>query len=164
MKQTHKHAEVIKAWADGAKIQYRDGGAWEDVDDDVICWDVECEYRISPEKAYPETAMTDDELITSYCQSDEGASVTGYRGVANAALRHAIDSEQVVMPDCYQMMLSGEAYEKGRNDVYEESKRQRAARDLAIAEAVRDACINARYTIPGPDSVALADIIAGVRP
>jgi hypothetical protein len=43
----HKHAELIKAWADGAEIQFKDKiGYWHD----VICpkWDEE-EYRIKPE-------------------------------------------------------------------------------------------------------------------
>ena len=49
-KKPHKHAELIKAWADGAEIEYRDGqknpwrsmpvhGDWEDF----------FEYRIKPE-------------------------------------------------------------------------------------------------------------------
>lgn len=30
MKQPHKHAEVIKAWADGAEIQWFEDYAWHD--------------------------------------------------------------------------------------------------------------------------------------
>lgn len=48
-KKPHVHAECIKAWADGAIIQfqYRDG-SW------AACtvnptWDPECRYRIKPE-------------------------------------------------------------------------------------------------------------------
>lgn len=36
-------------------------------------------------------------------------------------------------------------------------------RELAIAEAVRDACIGARYTIPGEEGIDLAAIIATVK-
>lgn len=48
----HKHAEVIKAWADGAKIQYRNeisNPYWTDM---PICspnWHENVEYRIKPE-------------------------------------------------------------------------------------------------------------------
>lgn len=50
----HKHADLIKAWADGAEIEERhksggwydfDGGFWSDSD--------EFEYRIKPEKKKP---------------------------------------------------------------------------------------------------------------
>jgi len=50
MKTPHKHAEMIKAWADGAKIQFRfnEHIPWQD----ARClgwWDKDCEYRIKPE-------------------------------------------------------------------------------------------------------------------
>ena len=38
-----------------------------------------------------------------------------------------------------------------------------ADRDLAIAEAVRAACLNARFTITGDDGINLRSIIAGVK-
>lgn len=44
----HKHAELIKAWADGAKIQgMYGGGTWRDVD--TPGWQVHRQYRIKPE-------------------------------------------------------------------------------------------------------------------
>ena len=42
----HKHAEVIKAWADGAEIQIKDFGRWFRVDDPT--WNENREYRIKP--------------------------------------------------------------------------------------------------------------------
>jgi hypothetical protein len=49
MKTPHKHAELIKAWADGAEIQYHKGHEWCDVVDNTPYW-YECnEYRIKPE-------------------------------------------------------------------------------------------------------------------
>ena len=43
----HKHAELIKKWADGAKIQIKsENDDWEDVDP---AWIEHCEYRIKPE-------------------------------------------------------------------------------------------------------------------
>jgi hypothetical protein len=45
----HKHAEIIKAWADGAEIQWRDifDGKWFDVGSPT--WKEDIEYRIKPE-------------------------------------------------------------------------------------------------------------------
>lgn len=37
------------------------------------------------------------------------------------------------------------------------------ARDISIAQAVRDACIASRFTIPGEDGIDLAAIIATVK-
>jgi hypothetical protein len=44
----HKHAELIKAWADGAEIQYRYQNFidWYDIENPN--WDVSKEYRIKP--------------------------------------------------------------------------------------------------------------------
>ena len=45
----HKHAELIKKWADGAKIQikYSENDDWKDVDP---TWIEHFEYRIKPEE------------------------------------------------------------------------------------------------------------------
>jgi len=44
----HKHAEAIKAWADGAKIQARNGiFEWEDIPNPT--WQLNLEYRIKRE-------------------------------------------------------------------------------------------------------------------
>lgn len=49
MKKPHKHAELIKAWADGAEIQYKDSlGNWFDCQDDPR-WSEHVAYRIKPE-------------------------------------------------------------------------------------------------------------------
>ena len=48
----HKHAELIKRWADGAEIQYRavpDYGEWIDARSNNFIWDNNAEYRIKPE-------------------------------------------------------------------------------------------------------------------
>lgn len=46
----HKHAEVIKAWADGHKIQLMTPqGVWCDIEDTVQpSWLEFCEYRVKP--------------------------------------------------------------------------------------------------------------------
>jgi len=48
MKTPHKHAAIIKAWADGYEIQYQtDGSGWFDIEDPS--WHEDTEYRIKPE-------------------------------------------------------------------------------------------------------------------
>jgi hypothetical protein len=45
----HKHAEIIKAWADGMTIQFWDNDAWEDCTSDAgPSWNYEAKYRIKP--------------------------------------------------------------------------------------------------------------------
>ena len=47
----HKHAELIKAWADGAEIEYKSkfGGGWFLFDGEKDGWIEDYEYRIKPE-------------------------------------------------------------------------------------------------------------------
>ena len=53
MKQPHKHAELIKAWADGAEIEYRavpGCGEWAYYPyQERVIWDAVAEFRIKPE-------------------------------------------------------------------------------------------------------------------
>jgi hypothetical protein len=49
MGKPHKHAELIKAWADGAEIQYRADSNWYDCTSNSPMWDETQEYRIKPE-------------------------------------------------------------------------------------------------------------------
>ena len=57
----HKHAELIKKWADGAKIQikYFENDDWKDVDP---AWGEQFEYRIKPEEKH----------MTNQCKSCGG--------------------------------------------------------------------------------------------
>jgi len=48
MKTPHVHAELIKAWADGAEIEaYQGGGSWKCVSSPE--WNMGTTYRIKPE-------------------------------------------------------------------------------------------------------------------
>lgn len=50
-KQPHKHAAIIKAWADGAIIQFQGiAGEWEDVLSNSPLWSSQNSYRIKPEE------------------------------------------------------------------------------------------------------------------
>lgn len=42
----HKHADVIKAWADGAQVQWKKGPVWEDTPQPA--WSNDWEYRVKP--------------------------------------------------------------------------------------------------------------------
>ena len=45
----HKHADLIKQWADGAQIEWRDrNGDWCDISGSPA-WSIETTYRIKPE-------------------------------------------------------------------------------------------------------------------
>lgn len=49
MNKPHKHADLIKAWADGAEIQYLHAGSseWETITH--LNWSGDGDYRIKPE-------------------------------------------------------------------------------------------------------------------
>lgn len=54
MGKPHKHAELIKAWADGAQIQYQwvvPNGEWIDIE--TPDWRTRCPLRIKPEEKKP---------------------------------------------------------------------------------------------------------------
>jgi hypothetical protein len=55
----HKHADLIKAWADGAEIQVYSGGYWVDT---APSWNETDQYRIKPEKDYPKSSLSYDSL------------------------------------------------------------------------------------------------------
>ena len=48
MNKQHKHAELIKAWADGAQIEFKCGEEWLDFMSGTNNWHESMEYRIKP--------------------------------------------------------------------------------------------------------------------
>jgi hypothetical protein len=48
----HKWAKEIKAWADGAEIEFKTGNAWWDAGDPE--WNEDAEYRIKPQLKGPQ--------------------------------------------------------------------------------------------------------------
>ena len=60
MKTPHKHADLIKAWADGAVIQWYDDHPrehrWKDCSKDVLDWSAPVQFRIKPEPTPDVTA------------------------------------------------------------------------------------------------------------
>lgn len=89
----------------------------------------------APEKQYPVTVMTDQQFSTFYTAG--GRYVSDMRAAANAALRHAVDNGRVITLDQHDQKVN-EAYEQGIQD----TKGDRATRDIEIAEAVLEAAIH----------------------
>lgn len=95
----HKHAEVIKAWADGATIQFREiDGGWYDLTAQYPRWD-HPEYRVKPKRSYPETQMRSEQFDEVLRWLGYNVSIVPAVAIANAAIRHAIDAGQVVIAE-----------------------------------------------------------------
>lgn len=99
MNKKHKHAEVIKAWADGAEIQasYK-GGPW--INFDEPSWCPETDFRIKPPAPkWPETTISGESLERIYLDTDSGDSgYDDFIALANAAIAHALETGQVILP------------------------------------------------------------------
>jgi len=104
MNKPHKHAYFIKAWAEGKEIEWRDprivltssppqhdrwkpfSGQWHDV----------LEYRIKPDEAkFPSSKMTNQQLKKAF-HAASGETEKGWRGIADAAIRHGIENGYLV--------------------------------------------------------------------
>lgn len=89
-KVPHKHAVVIKAWADGAKIEYRNKlGGWEHTV--TPCWNENSTYRIKPEeKSYGQVAYNafvgDDGSSWMICQKKNPKWAAEWERAAEAVI------------------------------------------------------------------------------
>lgn len=157
---------------------------WREVDGNDVQWLENWEYRVKPERDYPVTQMTAQQLI-NIARDAAGLWSESYIALANAALRHAIDAGQVVTKAEHEAALTrlgeqlrGVAITEKRYttteltlDRYREVVREEMApRELAIAGEVSRATYNAIRS-NGNERKAycdlnldLAGIIAGVRP
>ncbi len=89
MSTLHKHAALIIAWAQGAKVQILHNGEWTDSESPM--WSKSREYRLKPIFAIPL-----DLIAIAYNSGDtfEGK----LRKIAEAAVNHLLDTGQVVLP------------------------------------------------------------------
>jgi hypothetical protein len=87
MTKPHKHAELIKAWADGAEIQVWSQNTWTDV---KIPYCFDYDYRIKPS---PVTSYTAEELKDIY-YADDGNAFESFVAVANAVIKRYIEDTQ----------------------------------------------------------------------
>ena len=75
MSKPHKHAELIKAWADGAEIQFlARGGRWRDCAQNQPEWNLTTEYRIKPEPKpdVVRTMLAGVNGIQFFCETQDG--------------------------------------------------------------------------------------------
>lgn len=135
VKVPHVHAEVIKAWADGAQIQFQYYATKEWGDDNSPKFHVERQYRVKPERAYPVTQMTMTDFNAALAGGNGCVEARQAVAIANAALRHAIDAKDIIAMADHQAAINrfGERLrdaEIARN----------AGRDMAIAGSIFYAC------------------------
>jgi len=98
MNTKHKHAEIIKAWADGEQIEMlvdHVADVWIPVAGKGLAWHEHFQYRIKPKPEYPTTLMDNDQLQKLY--HTDIVLAQSCKAFANAAIRHAIDSGQVII-------------------------------------------------------------------
>jgi hypothetical protein len=172
-KVPHRHAEAIRAFADGAQIEYRDNAGVEWQATQHPFFDSSFEYRVKSERVYPETQMARATMFDIYAwylrtklgYDSVGAETGGLTEVVNAAIRHACDAQQVVpMAEVQEVArnLNKRRYERAERALlaagFEDLGGQEwkpplgkaprfievhdAAREMAIAEAVRDCARN----------------------
>ena len=80
----HKHAELIKAWADGAEIQVKSCGNWYDYPaGDSPIWCPDHEYRIKPE-VKPD--------VVKYYKATTGVTVNQYNPTKDSNLKLVFDA------------------------------------------------------------------------
>lgn len=84
----HKHAELIKKWADGAKIEYYDNIAdrWDPIVEPN--WDLGTLYREAKGREFPETSLSFSRLQEEYRKGYTG--IESLFLVANLAIKQYI--------------------------------------------------------------------------
>jgi hypothetical protein len=96
-KKPHKHAEVIKAWADGSSVQFlqehTEGNCWVDIADPS--WNVTKEYRVKP-RVFPKSSLNSVELYDMWAAGSACGPITDImKHIADEAVkRHILDLEK----------------------------------------------------------------------
>lgn len=86
------HADLIIAWAEGAKIEFKSSDEWREADSPV--WDKDTEYRIARE--FPVTSCTPERLQGVF-NSYKGGLLPSYVAVANEAIKqYILDTEKPI--------------------------------------------------------------------
>lgn len=120
-----KHAALIQAWLNGAKIQWRHNGTpWRDCDDDNPEWSPVIEYRVKPVEQEQEVnlVMTATEMYRLFI-SREGTTHDALSFVVGEALQRSLDKG---------LLVPRAEFDRAIGD--------RAARDMAVAKAVAVRC------------------------
>jgi len=100
MGKPHVHAEFICAKANGAVVQEKmnDQEIFFDMGEDDFDFVDNYEYRIKPEPVFPVTRMTQQQIKKAF-HASAGETEKGWRGIANAAIRRAIEDGDVILPN-----------------------------------------------------------------
>lgn len=105
----HKHAEIIKAWADGIPVQFLNytwnPPRWQDVSEDgTIAWRNDLRFRIKPLKEYPKSNLPYQKMCDAVNEaaayqretgSNEGYQTIIARFAADKAVAHFIEHDMV---------------------------------------------------------------------
>lgn len=101
--EKHIHYDMIVEWAANPSrvVEYYDAedtSEWRECRDSGIgipVWDISVKYRFKleeSERVFPTTSLTDDELVTAYCQEHIYGQ---YRNIANEAIKRYILEQEV---------------------------------------------------------------------
>lgn len=97
----HVHAALIKQWADGATIQWRECAEdeWADCRYSHINWEMDAQYRVKPAREFPKSSLDYGALCAIVNEArgyppGEGTQTVIARLAANAAVKqYILDSE-----------------------------------------------------------------------
>jgi hypothetical protein len=90
-KKPHIHAEIIKAWADGAEIEFLLISTSEWTTTTNPSWSEDYKYRVKPDLTYPETTLTGEVLHGKFHNCEDSVEASHVH-VANEAIKHFIAS------------------------------------------------------------------------
>lgn len=111
----HKHAELIKLWADGAEIEGRDypDAPWVPCHEPT--WNVGiCEYRVKPAAPkWPQTTMTCVDISNAW--GIAGTSVSLLQKFANKVLDHEC-SNGTLVPAAKVRVIEAKARAEGKRE------------------------------------------------
>jgi hypothetical protein len=88
------HAELIKAWEDGAEIEFYNSSKYMWITIDHPSWDSAINYRVKPEPKI-ETTLTVRQLYEVWDITD--TSSESMKGIANASLQEAVRCGQLLV-------------------------------------------------------------------
>lgn len=95
--QPHKHAEIIKAWADGAEIDVRypnEGNLWRDCPNPL--WSTAHEYRVKPipkPDTFSYIAVNDDYGVRRFTNLEDAQLYIGHQTEQFTILKLTCDGE-----------------------------------------------------------------------
>lgn len=97
-RKPRRNAEVIKAWADGADIQFKRGSTWEDYDNSEGLPDFDFGiWRVKPENIVVEECVYVSKTITEH-------GIKGSLEIANGSPRHKPNIRLEFDPNTYQLV------------------------------------------------------------